>query len=259
MRRLDGFFNPQAASMYNNLRSRNKEIDDSQKTLLEEEAPVIFPTSEENNIESQKDDNKGIDNDAIIENDNSLDQALALLSIARKDQINNVSTIKEPIDDNPYNAPNAQLKDILHTPSTYEEAFYHQDEWCRMRWRTAITLELNKMNALKVWHPINFSDIPEGRKPIKCKWVFDIKRNGIFRARLVACGYSQIPGIDFEEYYAPVVNDAVFRIVIIIQLLWGLKSVIMDVETAFLHGDLKEDIFMNAPKGTNIPKTNVSN
>jgi Reverse transcriptase (RNA-dependent DNA polymerase) len=81
---------------------------------------------------------------------------------------------------------------------------------------------------------------------------FDIKRTGIFQARLVACGYSQIPGVDFQDYYSPVVNDAVFRIVIILQILWKLTSVIVDVETAFLHGEHNESMYMLPPKGTNI-------
>jgi hypothetical protein len=46
--------------------------------------------------------------------------------------------------------------------------------------------------------------------PLKTSGFFDVKRTGVFRARLVPCGYSEIPGIDFSEYYAPVVNDAVF-------------------------------------------------
>jgi Reverse transcriptase (RNA-dependent DNA polymerase) len=83
----------------------------------------------------------------------------------------------------------------------------------------------------------------------KNRWVFDIKRTGVFRARLVACGYSQIPGVDFEEYYSPVVNDSVFRIVIILQIIFGLSSHIIDIETDFLHGTLKESIYMTAPKG----------
>jgi Reverse transcriptase (RNA-dependent DNA polymerase) len=49
-----------------------------------------------------------------------------------------------------------------------------------------------------------------------------------------------------------VINDSVFRIVIILQIMWKLHSVIMDVETAFLHGDLDEDIYMDAPKGTDL-------
>jgi hypothetical protein len=64
---------------------------------------------------------------------------------------------------------------------------------------------------------MHYNQLP-GRKPIKHKWVFDIKRTGVFRARLVACGCSQIPVVDFSDYYGLVVNDVVFRIVIRIQL-----------------------------------------
>jgi Reverse transcriptase (RNA-dependent DNA polymerase) len=71
----------------------------------------------------------------------------------------------------------------------------------------------------------------------------------VFRARLVACGYSQIPGIDFNESFAPVVNDVSFRIMLIAKLIWNLQAIIVDVETAFLHGDLKEEIYMNVPEG----------
>jgi hypothetical protein len=66
------------------------------------------------------------------------------------------------------------------------------------------------MNKQQVWENIKKEDIPEDRRTIKCKCIFKIKRNGIFRARLVACGYSQIPGIDFNESFAPVINDVSF-------------------------------------------------
>ena len=154
---------------------------------------------------------------------------------------------------NPFNVQMSQLKDILTAPLTYEEAFYHQNSWCRQRWRAAIKLELDKMNQYQVWHTIPKNLLPKGRKAIKNKWIFDIKRTGIFRARLVACGYSQVPGIDFSDFYAPVVNDSVFRIILILQIVFQLSSAIMDVETAFLNGGLKEKIYMLPPKGSNIP------
>jgi Reverse transcriptase (RNA-dependent DNA polymerase) len=78
-----------------------------------------------------------------------------------------------------------------------------------------------------------------------------MKRNGVFRARLVACGYSQIPGIDFNESFAPVINDVSFRIMLISKLIWNLKACVIDKETAFLHGDLQEEIYMNIPEGMN--------
>merc|ERR1712115_382918 len=87
-------------------------------------------------------------------------------------------------------------------------------------------------------------DIPKGRRCVKSKCVFDIKRSGIFKTRLVACGYSQIPGIDFTESYAPVINDVCWRILIVIMMVMKLDSRIIDVETAFLFGDLEEEVYM---------------
>jgi Reverse transcriptase (RNA-dependent DNA polymerase) len=84
----------------------------------------------------------------------------------------------------------------------------------------------------------------KGRKCIKCKWVLDIKRDGVFRARLVAFGYSQIPGVDFKESFSPVINDVVFRIILICQIIWKLIAVLADVEVAFLHGYLDETIYI---------------
>jgi Reverse transcriptase (RNA-dependent DNA polymerase) len=95
-------------------------------------------------------------------------------------------------------------------------------------------------------------DVPEGRQCIKCKWIFKVKRNGIFRARLVACGYNQVPGVDFNESYAPVINDVSFRVMLIIKLIRGLQALIEDVETAFLHGNLQEEIYMKIPEGMSI-------
>jgi hypothetical protein len=69
-----------------------------------------------------------------------------------------------------------------------------------------------------------------------------IKQNRTFTARLVACGYSQIPGIDFNESFAPVINDVSFRIMLIAKFIWDLEVFIVDVETAFLHGKLQEEI-----------------
>jgi Reverse transcriptase (RNA-dependent DNA polymerase) len=61
------------------------------------------------------------------------------------------------------------------------------------------------MKQYEVWNVVPRTSIPPNRRCVKHKWVFDIKRNGTFRARLVACGYTQIPGIDFMEAYSPVI------------------------------------------------------
>jgi hypothetical protein len=105
------------------------------------------------------------------------------------------------------------------------------------------------MDKQQVWEIIKKEGTPEDRRAIKCKWIFKIKQNGFFRARLVACGYSQIPGIDLDESFAPVINDVSFRIMLIVKLIWNLEASIVDVETEFLHDVLQEEIYMNIHEG----------
>jgi hypothetical protein len=108
------------------------------------------------------------------------------------------------------------------------------------------------MEKRGVWEIIDEKNIPINRQCIKNKWIFKVKRSGIFRARLVACGYSQVPGIDFSESFAPALNDVSFRIMLIAKIVWDMTSTVVDIETAFLHGDLDEEIYMEVPKGLEI-------
>jgi Reverse transcriptase (RNA-dependent DNA polymerase) len=105
------------------------------------------------------------------------------------------------------------------------------------------------MKEKKVYEKISKSELPNGRTCINNKWVYKIKRNGIFSARLVAFGYSQVLGVDFQESFAPVMNDVTFRILLISMMKWNLKAKIVNNETAFLHGDLNETTYMIIPKG----------
>ena len=79
--------------------------------------------------------------------------------------------------------------------------------------------------------------------------MFKKKSNGIYRARLVACGYSQIEGIDYTESFNPVVNDVTWKILIILAMKMGLDIRLLDVETAFQNGDLDKEIYMEPPEG----------
>ena len=96
----------------------------------------------------------------------------------------------------------------------------------------------------KVWRRTNKRNIPSNRRCIKCKWVFKIKRNGVFRARLVVCGYSQIPVVDFSENFSLVAHDITFWLLIEVMILCGYLAKIADIETAFLQGRLEEEIYM---------------
>ena len=100
-----------------------------------------------------------------------------------------------------------------------------------------------------VWRNIDRKNILNNRRLIGNKWVFKIKRDGTYRARLVALGYSQIPGVDYTDNFAPVAHDVSFRIAMAWMMVKKLDSLVMDVETAFLYGDIEEEIFMKSPIG----------
>ena len=100
-----------------------------------------------------------------------------------------------------------------------------------------------------VWKRINKRDLPNRQKLIGNKCVFKKKKNRVYRARLVALGYNQVPGVDFTKNYAPVVNDLTMRMMVVLMNLHGWKGKIIDVETAFLHGKLKEEIYITIPGG----------
>ena len=86
------------------------------------------------------------------------------------------------------------------------------------------------MGKLQVWKKVPRSTMGANRRCVKHKWVFEIKRSGIFRARLAACGYSQVPGVDFTEVYAPVANDVTYRLLVITSV--GPMTVVMITTTA---------------------------
>ncbi|KAG8488952.1 hypothetical protein CXB51_016966 [Gossypium anomalum] len=106
--------------------------------------------------------------------------------------------------------------------------------------------EYKSMQDNKVWELV---PLPEGAKPIGCKWIFKTKKdaNGNverYKARLIAKGYTQKEGIDFTETFSPVSSKDSFRIIMALVAHFDLELHQMDVKTAFLNGDIEETIYM---------------
>ena len=96
--------------------------------------------------------------------------------------------------------------------------------------------------------------LPQGRKAISNKWVYKIKRDSNdqverYRARLVVKGFAQKEGIDFNEIFSPVVRLTTVRVVLAMCATFDLYLEQLDVKTAFLHGKLEEEIYMQQPGG----------
>ncbi|KAG7549820.1 Reverse transcriptase RNA-dependent DNA polymerase [Arabidopsis thaliana x Arabidopsis arenosa] len=125
------------------------------------------------------------------------------------------------------------------------------------KWKMAMETELNSLNKRKVFGPI--VTIPEHVKPVGHKWVFVRKRNEKnevtrYKARLVAQGFSQRPGIDYEETYSPVMDAITFRFLMSLAASKNLEMYLMDVVTAYLYGSLDNDIYMKIPEGLKMPE-----
>ena len=118
--------------------------------------------------------------------------------------------------------------------------------------------EMDSMYENQVWTLV---DPPEGVIPIGCKWVFkrkaDMEGNlTTYKARLVAKGYRQKQGIDYDETFSPVAMVKSIRILLAIAAFHDYEIWQMDVKTAFLNGNLIEDVYMTQPEGfiSNDPK-----
>ena len=109
-------------------------------------------------------------------------------------------------------------------PQSFQEAWWDPDLISREKWREAICLEFKKMLDMGVRRHVKRNDHPNDRRLVGCRWVFKVKRNGVYHARLVAKGFSQIPGMDFTDNYSPVVNDVTFRVVVARRIIEKLEE-----------------------------------
>ena len=130
-------------------------------------------------------------------------------------------------------------------PNTVDEALENTN------WRKAMESEYQALMKNKTWHLV---PPHKGRNVIGCKWVYKIKRKqdgslDRYKARLVAKGFKQRYGIDYEDTFSPVVKAATIRTILSITVSngWSLRQ--LDVQNAFLHGFLEEEVYMQQPPG----------
>ncbi|GKA51813.1 retrotransposon protein, putative, ty1-copia subclass, partial [Tanacetum coccineum] len=118
------------------------------------------------------------------------------------------------------------------------------------KWLNAMNVEIQSMKDNEVWDLV---ELPPNGKTVGSKSLFKKKTNmdevvHTYKACLVAKGYTQTPGIDYEETFSPVVDIRAIRILIVIAAFYDYKIWIMDVKTVFLNGYLFEEVYMEQPK-----------
>src|ERR1700733_13405567 len=137
-------------------------------------------------------------------------------------------------------------------PTTVKEALNHPERG--KQWEQAIRDEVHSHLKNHTWDIV---PRPKNRQIVSNKFAFKHKKNEMARIirlkpRLVARGFSQIYGIDYLDTYAPVVKLASIRILLAIAAIYGLEIHQMDVVTAFLAGELEEEIYMEQPEGFEV-------
>jgi hypothetical protein len=113
-------------------------------------------------------------------------------------------------------------------------------------WKDAMVEEMESLYNNETWDLVK---LPSGRNLVSNKWVFEKKMNAAgqvekFKAQLVAKGYSQVEGVDFDDIFSPVAKLASIRVLVSLVATFDVEIEQMDVKTSFLHRDLEEEMYM---------------
>ena len=128
-------------------------------------------------------------------------------------------------------------------PNSYKEALNSEES---DKWLAVSQEEFQGLTEMGIWKLVNR---PDNCKTIKCRWTYILKADGQYKARLIAKGYMQVQGIDYEETFLPVARyESIQYLLAHAALLdWEIKA--MDVKLAYLHRVLEEEIYMEQPEG----------
>ena len=108
-------------------------------------------------------------------------------------------------------------------PQSFQAAWWDPDLISREKWREAIHLEFKKMLDMGVWKHVKGNDHPNDCRLVGCRWVFKVKRNGVYHARFSVVGARMI--------------------------IENLKGKVVDIDNAFMNADLEHEIYMKIPEG----------
>ena len=138
---------------------------------------------------------------------------------------------------------------------SFQEVQSHKD---KQSWMKAMHEEMNSLHKNNTYVLV---ELPKGKKELRNKWVFKLKKDGEklvkYKARLVVKGFNQKQVIDFDEIFSPVVKMSSIRVILGLTASLDLALEQMDVKTAFLCGDLDEEIYMVKPKEFEVKGKNT--
>ena len=140
------------------------------------------------------------------------------------------------------------VPELQKEPESVTDALSSSD---KEQWKVAMQKEMDSIHSNDVWDLVK---LPKGRKPGGNKWVFKRKTGADgtierYKACLVAQGFSQRHGLDYDETFSPVIRFESVRSLVAISIQKGFKLHQLDVTAAFLNGHLEEEVYMKQPEG----------
>lgn len=140
----------------------------------------------------------------------------------------------------------------IHGPKTYKE------DWKFECWNKAIKFELVALGQTSTRKIV---DLPSNVKPIGCHWVYKFKHKSDgsierFKTRHIEKGYTEIEGLDYSKTFSPVAKLTTVRLVLALASVHNWNLYQLDVNNAFLHGNLHEDVYMVVPPSVHTSKPN---
>ncbi|KAL0283795.1 UNVERIFIED_CONTAM: Retrovirus-related Pol polyprotein from transposon RE1 [Sesamum angustifolium] len=134
---------------------------------------------------------------------------------------------------------------VLQEPRSYSQAKG------RAEWEVAMKEEIQALEKSNTW---SLTSLPDGKRAIGSRWVYKLKLNpdgsvSRYKARLVAKGYTQIEGVDYTESFSPVAKNVTVRLFLSIAAAYSWPVHQLDINNAFLHGHLDEEVYMTPPEG----------
>ncbi len=148
------------------------------------------------------------------------------------------------------NPADRELYSLLATkvsshPKSWAQAMRRHDA---AKWKAACQSEMQSLEETQTWDLVPYSDIPKGRRALPVRWVFTIKSDGRYKARLVVLGCLQTTA-DYDDIFAPVIRLECLRSLLTLACHLGYEVHSMDVKTAFLNAEIDTDIWVAQPPG----------
>lgn len=232
-------------------------LDPDNRAINAPTATTTFPASQAQSFLRVEIPKRSRDNESEDEEDGHRDKisrAHLALIILDVDDVN----VDDMLDDDLNSAwayfggDGRRPKAPIPEPATYDEAINNL-EWGEL-WKEAIRNELEALIANQTWIEIV---PPKSANIVTSKWVFKVKMNidgtlDKFKARLVARGFSQVYGVDYQETFAPTVKFDTLRLFLALVAAEDLECHQVDVNNAFTESMLKEDIYMSPPSGLSL-------